>query len=155
MTIARVSLLCLALAAAPAAAACGFFGPAASPEEDAKSQTGKTALEATDVVTGTGPEAREGRRVAVHYTGWLYHPDAPDHHGRKFDSSHDRGEPIEFTIGAGEMIPGWDQGVAGMKVGGKRTLVIPPSLAYGRRGRPPTIPENATLVFDVELTAVE
>ena len=154
MTIARVSLLCAVLAVAPATAACGFFGEAPSPEEDAKSQTGKTALETIEISPGTGTEAREGRRVAVHYTGWLYHPDKPDHHGRKFDSSHDRGEPIEFTIGAGEMIPGWDQGVPGMKVGGKRTLVVPPSLAYGRRGRPPTIPANATLVFDVELTAV-
>jgi FKBP-type peptidyl-prolyl cis-trans isomerase FkpA len=153
MTMLRVSMLCAALAVAPATAACGFFGEKASPEEDAKSQTGKTALETIDVVPGSGPEAREGRRVAVHYTGWLYHPDKPDHHGRKFDSSHDRGEPIEFTIGAGEMIPGWDQGVAGMKVGGKRTLVIPPSLAYGRRGRD-GIPGNATLVFDVELMAV-
>jgi FKBP-type peptidyl-prolyl cis-trans isomerase FkpA len=153
MLILRASLLCATLAAVPATAACGFFAPAASPEEDARSQTGKTALEITEVVQGTGAEAREGRRVAVHYTGWLYHPDKPDRHGRQFDSSHDRGEPIEFTIGAGEMIPGWDQGVQGMKVGGKRTLVIPPSLAYGRQGRP-GIPPNATLVFDVELTAV-
>jgi FKBP-type peptidyl-prolyl cis-trans isomerase FkpA len=127
MTIARMSLLCAALAVTPA---CSLWSEKPSPEEDARSQTGKTALETVDVVQGTGAEAREGRRVAVHYTGWLYHPDKPDHHGRKFDSSHDRGEPIEFTIGAGEMIPGWDQGVPGMKVGGKRTLVIPPSLAY-------------------------
>jgi FKBP-type peptidyl-prolyl cis-trans isomerase FkpA len=91
----------------------------------------------------------------VHYTGWLFHPDKPGNHGRQFDSSHDRGEPIEFTIGQAEVIPGWEQGIAGMKVGGKRTLVIPPNLAYGRAGMPPTIPANATLVFDVELTAVK
>jgi FKBP-type peptidyl-prolyl cis-trans isomerase len=143
------------LALLPFVAACGFFGTKADPAEDRKSQTDRTTLEIVEVAAGSGAEARPGRRVAVHYTGWLYHPDKPSHHGRQFDSSHDRGEPIEFTIGAGEMIPGWDQGVAGMKVGGKRTLVVPPGMAYGRRGNPPVIPENATLVFDVELMSVK
>jgi FKBP-type peptidyl-prolyl cis-trans isomerase FkpA len=147
--------VCLVAVVALTAGGCGFFGPEISPEEDAKCQTDKTALEVKSLGAGGGAEARPGRRVAVHYTGWLYHPDKPDHHGRKFDSSHDRGEPIEFTIDAGEVIPGWDQGLTGLKVGGKRTLVIPPNLAYGRRGSPPSIPPNATLVFDVELVAVK
>ena len=123
-------------------------------EEDRRSQTDRVQLEVTEVAAGSGSEARPGRRVAVHYTGWLFHPEKPQRHGRQFDSSRDRGEPIEFTIGNGEVIPGWEQGIAGMKAGGKRTLVIPPNLAYGRRGSPPMIPGNATLVFDVELTAV-
>ena len=150
-------MLCVAL---PVAAGCGFFGPSAEEarlmlEEDRKCQTDKVSLEVAEHASGGGSEARPGRRVAVHYTGWLFHPDKPSNHGRQFDSSRDRGEPIEFTIGNGEVIPGWEQGIAGMKVGAKRTLVIPPNLAYGRRGMPPTIPENATLVFDVELTAVK
>jgi FKBP-type peptidyl-prolyl cis-trans isomerase FkpA len=149
--------LCLAL---PVAAGCGFFGPSAEEErrmqeEDRKCQTDKVQLEVAESAAGGGSEARPGRRVAVHYTGWLFHPDKPANRGRKFDSSHDRGEPIEFTIGQREVIPGWEEGITGMKVGAKRTLVIPPNLAYGRRGMPPTIPENATLVFDVELTAVK
>ena len=141
----------LPLLFASALAACG---PDISPEEDAKSQTSRTTLEVIEVAPGSGLEARPGRSVAVHYTGWLYHPDKPNNHGRQFDSSHDRGQPIEFTIDRGEMIPGWDQGIPGMKVGGKRTLIIPPGLAYGRQGRP-GIPGNATLVFDVELVSVK
>ena len=149
--------LCLIL---PLAAGCGFFGRSAEEErqmhaDDLKCQTGKTRLEVADVVAGAGNEARPGRRVAVHYTGWLFNPDKPANHGRKFDSSRDRGEPLEFTIGAGDVIAGWDDGITGMKVGAKRTLVIPPNLAYGRTGMPPTIPANATLVFDVELTGVK
>ncbi len=144
----------------PLAAGCGLFGPSEEEarrmrEEDRKCQTDKVRLEVAEVAPGAGTEARPGRRVAVHYTGWLFHPEKPANHGRKFDSSRDRGEPFEFTIGQGEVIPGWDEGIAGMKVGAKRTLVIPPNLAYGRRGQPPAIPENATLVFDVELTAVK
>jgi FKBP-type peptidyl-prolyl cis-trans isomerase len=153
--IRRTAVAACLVAAAIASGGCGFFGPAVSPEEDAKCVTDKTALEIKEVAPGSGAEARSGRRIAVHYTGWLYHPDKPEHHGRQFDSSRDRGEPIELTIDGGDVIPGWDQGLTGMKVGGKRTLVIPPSLAYGRRGMPPTIPPNATLVFDVELTAVK
>ena len=146
----------------PLVSGCGYFGRKATPEEeramredDLKCQTDKVRLEVADVAAGSGNEARPGRRVAVHYTGWLFHPDKPGNHGRQFDSSRDRGEPYEFTLGQGAVIPGWDQGISGMKVGAKRTLVIPPNLAYGRTGNPPLIPANATLVFDVELTAVK
>lgn len=107
-------------------------------------------LKKTDVVQGSGAEARPGT-VKVHYTGWLYDPNQPEGRGKKFDSSVDRGEPFEFHLGAGQVIAGWDQGVAGMKVGGKRTLVIPPHLGYGQRGAGGVIPPNATLLFDVEL----
>jgi FKBP-type peptidyl-prolyl cis-trans isomerase FkpA len=92
--------------------------------------------------------------VAVHYTGWLYDPARPDGKGKKFDSSVDRGEPFVFPLGGGRVISGWDQGVAGMKVGGKRTLVIPASMGYGDRGAGGVIPPNATLIFDVELLEV-
>jgi FKBP-type peptidyl-prolyl cis-trans isomerase len=151
--------LCLLL---PVVGGCGFFGRQPTPDEERqmqedarKCQTDKVSLEVAEVAAGTGGEARPGRRVAVHYTGWLFHPDKPGKQGRQFDSSRDRGEPIEFTIGQAEVIPGWEQGISGMKVGGKRTLVIPPNLAYGRTGSPPQIPANATLVFDVELAAVK
>jgi FKBP-type peptidyl-prolyl cis-trans isomerase len=140
------------MAALLLSAALGCAG-AESTADDALSQTDKTKLEITDTRAGTGPEARPGRRVSVHYTGWLYHPQKEGHRGRKFDSSRDRGEPYELTLGAGEVIPGWDEGLAGMKAGGTRTLVIPPSMGYGRQGSGP-IPPNATLVFDVELMAV-
>jgi FKBP-type peptidyl-prolyl cis-trans isomerase FkpA len=111
-------------------------------------------LKKIDVVEGTGAEARPGT-VVVHYTGWLHDPGQSDGHGRKFDSSVDRNSPFEFVLGAGQVIRGWDEGVAGMKVGGKRTLVIPPDMAYGSRGAGGVIPPNATLVFDVELVAVK
>jgi FKBP-type peptidyl-prolyl cis-trans isomerase FkpA len=113
-----------------------------------------TTLQKTDVKAGTGAEASAGQTVNVHYTGWLYSPTAADHHATKFDSSRDRNEPFSFVLGAGQVIPGWDQGVAGMKVGGQRTLVIPPALGYGSRGAGGVIPPNATLVFDVELLGV-
>jgi FKBP-type peptidyl-prolyl cis-trans isomerase len=100
-----------------------------------------------DLVQGKGPEAVRGKTVEVHYTGWLTD-------GKKFDSSVDRGEPFSFRLGAGEVIEGWDRGVAGMKVGGKRKLTLPPELGYGARGAPPAIPPNATLVFEVELLSV-
>ena len=112
-----------------------------------------TQLMKQDVKTGTGAEAMPGQRVSVQYTGWLYDEGKADHKGRQFDSSRG-GEPFTFRLGAGEVIPGWDQGVAGMKVGGQRTLVIPPSLGYGARGAGGVIPPNATLVFEVELLSV-
>ena len=96
--------------------------------------SGVTELIKTDVVVGEGEEATAGKTVSVHYTGWLYDEAAADHKGKKFDSSRDRGEAFDFPLGAGHVIKGWDQGVVGMKVGGQRTLVIPPDLAYGSRG---------------------
>jgi FKBP-type peptidyl-prolyl cis-trans isomerase FkpA len=113
-----------------------------------------TSLQIVDVAVGSGAAATAGKDVKVHYTGWLYDGKAADHHGTKFDSSRDRNEPFAFKLGAGAVIRGWDQGVAGMKVGGKRTLVIPSELGYGSRGAGGTIPPHATLVFDVELLGV-
>ncbi|HEV8690126.1 MAG TPA: FKBP-type peptidyl-prolyl cis-trans isomerase [Ideonella sp.] len=111
-------------------------------------------MQITDVVVGSGEVAEEGNNVTVHYTGWLFDAAAPDQRGRKFDSSKDRNEPFEFDLGAGMVIQGWDQGVQGMQVGGKRVLVIPPHLGYGKRGAGGAIPPNATLVFEVELLGV-
>ena len=108
----------------------------------------------TDTKIGTGTEAIKGNTVVVHYTGWLYRPLAKNNRGRKFDSSRDRGEPLDFQLGAGRVIKGWEQGVVGMKVGGKRTLIIPSDLAYGSRSMP-GIPANSALIFDVELLDVK
>jgi FKBP-type peptidyl-prolyl cis-trans isomerase FkpA len=118
-------------------------------------QTNITELVKQDAQEGTGVEAVSGRAVEVHYTGWLWDESKPDHKGKKFDSSRDRNEPFEFRLGAGEVIRGWDEGVAGMKVGGKRTLTIPAAMGYGARGAGGVIPPNATLVFDVELLGVK
>ena len=96
-----------------------------------------------------------GRSVTVHYTGWLYDESQPDSKGAKFDSSRDRNEPFSFTLGSGQVIAGWDEGVAGMKVGGQRTLTIPPAMGYGASGAGGVIPPNATLLFDVELLDVK
>jgi len=109
----------------------------------------------TDTKVGEGAEAVDGRNVSVHYTGWLYDDALLSHKGRKFDSSLDRGQPFEFQLGAGRVIRGWDQGVAGMKVGGQRTLIIPAHLGYGPIGAGEAIPPNTALVFDVELMAVK
>jgi FKBP-type peptidyl-prolyl cis-trans isomerase len=109
-------------------------------------------LKYTDTKTGDGAMATSGNKVSVHYTGWLYNNGAK---GAKFDSSVDRGKPFQFTLGAHQVIAGWDEGVAGMKVGGKRTLIIPPELGYGARGAGGVIPPNATLMFDVELLGVQ
>jgi FKBP-type peptidyl-prolyl cis-trans isomerase len=108
-----------------------------------------------DTKLGTGAEATPGQHVTVHYTGWLFDAAAPENKGRKFDSSRDRAEPFSFMLGAGHVIGGWDQGFAGMKVGGQRTLIIPPELGYGARGAGGVIPPNATLLFEVELLGVE
>ena len=111
-------------------------------------------LEKTDTVVGKGKEAVPGKTVEVHYTGWLHDPAAKDKRGKQFDSSRGRG-PFAFPLGGGRVIKGWEEGVVGMKVGGKRTLVIPPELGYGARGAGGVIPPNATLVFDVELLDVK
>jgi FKBP-type peptidyl-prolyl cis-trans isomerase FkpA len=112
------------------------------------------ALVKTDIKLGTGVTAEAGKHVSVHYTGWLYDEQASGHRGAKFDSSLDRNQPFSFKLGAGEVIPGWDHGVQGMQVGGKRLLIIPPELAYGARGAGGVIPPNAKLVFEVELLGV-
>jgi FKBP-type peptidyl-prolyl cis-trans isomerase len=117
--------------------------------------TGITQLQKQDVKVGDGAEARSGRVVRVHYTGWLYDAARPDKRGQKFDSSKDSNTPFDFTIGAQEVIPGWDEGVAGMKVGGTRILTVPPAMGYGGRGVGGVIPPNATLVFEVELLEVK
>lgn len=125
---------------APAAAAPATAGtqPAAA---------AATELKIEELKVGTGAEATAGKVIKAHYTGWLTD-------GKKFDSSLDRGQPIEFPLGAGRVIQGWDQGLVGMKVGGKRKLTIPGNMAYGPEGRPPVIPPNATLIFEVELMGV-
>lgn len=110
-----------------------------------------TELVKTDTELGTGEEATGGHTVKVHYTGWLYKESAPQKKGKKFDSSIDRGTPFVFPLGIGRVIKGWDQGVIGMKVGGKRTLIIPAHLGYGARGAGDSIPPHAVLIFDVEL----
>jgi FKBP-type peptidyl-prolyl cis-trans isomerase FkpA len=115
---------------------------------DGTHSTTPTELEYTDLKVGDGAEAKAGQLVDVHYTGWLTN-------GTQFDSSVDRGKPFSFKLGAGQVIQGWDQGVAGMKVGGKRKLTIPPALGYGARGAGGVIPPNSTLVFDVELLGVK
>ncbi len=114
--------------------------------------TNKSGLKYIDEKAGTGAEAVPGKNVGVHYTGWL---DDKGQKGQKFDSSLDRGQPFVFPLGAGRVIKGWDEGVAGMKVGGKRTLMIPASLGYGARGAGAAIPPNANLIFDVELLDVK
>jgi FKBP-type peptidyl-prolyl cis-trans isomerase FkpA len=111
-------------------------------------QTSNSGLQYLDTVVGEGEQAIVGKNVTVHYTGWLYND---GEQGAKFDSSKDRNDPFVFRLGAGQVIQGWDEGVAGMKVGGSRTLIIPASLGYGSRGAGGVIPPNATLKFDVEL----
>ena len=113
--------------------------------------TTASGLIVDDKVVGNGAEAKAGKKVSVHYTGWLFYG---GERGKKFDSSKDRGEPFEFPLGAGHVIKGWDEGVAGMKVGGTRVLTIPPQLGYGARGAGGVIPPNATLIFEVELLGV-
>ncbi|MGB9366981.1 MAG: FKBP-type peptidyl-prolyl cis-trans isomerase [Xanthobacteraceae bacterium] len=138
------------LAAALALAA----GAAASPTlaQTGQTMTTPSGLQITDTKVGTGATPKTGQTCVMHYTGWLYENGAK---GKKFDSSVDRGEPFDFPIGTGRVIKGWDEGVASMKVGGKRTLIIPASLGYGARGAGGVIPPNATLIFEVELLGVK
>jgi peptidylprolyl isomerase len=114
--------------------------------------TTSSGLQYEDTVVGTGAAPQTGQTCVMHYTGWLYQDGKK---GAKFDSSVDRGKPFEFPLGMGRVIKGWDEGVASMKVGGKRTLIIPPALGYGARGAGSVIPPNATLMFDVELLGVK
>ena len=125
------------------------------PTQKEPAMTSITALQKNDTVVGTGREAEPGFNVSVHYTGWLYDEKASDFKGKKFDSSVDRGQPFKFDLGAGQVIQGWDEGFAGMKIGGKRTLIIPSEMGYGARGAGGAIPPNATLIFDVELLDVK
>jgi FKBP-type peptidyl-prolyl cis-trans isomerase len=131
------------------AAACGGDTPNAPTEV-----TGTAPYSATDLRAGAGAEAMTGRQATVNYTGWLYSNTATDNKGRQFDTSIGRG-PFTFTPGVTNVIQGWHQGVPGMRVGGLRRLVLPPNLAYGAAGRPPDIPQNATLLFDIELLSVQ
>src|SRR6266566_4993211 len=125
---------------------------AAMAQEIGKTVTTPSGLQITDTQIGTGATPRPGQTCVMHYTGWLYQNGAK---GQKFDSSLDRGRPFEFPIGRQRVIAGWDEGVATMKVGGKRTLIIPPELGYGARGAGGVIPPNATLIFEVELLDVK
>jgi len=129
----------------------GAQTPAAA-QSAGKTMTTPSGLQVTDTKAGTGATPKTGQICVMHYTGWLYQNGAK---GAKFDSSVDRGQPFEFPIGTGRVIKGWDEGVAAMKVGGKRTLIIPPDLGYGARGAGNVIPPNATLIFEVELLGVK
>ena len=147
-TIAIIPAMALALAAVMSIAA-----PAAAlAQTKGKSMTTPSGLQIIDTKEGTGPSPKPGQTCVMHYTGWLYENGQK---GKKFDSSVDRNEPFEFPIGMKRVIAGWDEGVATMKVGGKRTLIIPPQLGYGARGAGGVIPPNATLIFDVELLGVK
>ncbi|MFK2905508.1 FKBP-type peptidyl-prolyl cis-trans isomerase [Dyella ginsengisoli] len=126
-----------------------------SPSGNASTATDIPAMQTIDQTVGAGAVAKSGDTVEVNYTGWLYDPQAPDHHGKKFDSSFDHGGTFTFPLGAGQVIKGWDDGVAGMKVGGKRTLLLPSAMGYGSRGAGGDIPPNAALVFDVELVSIK
>jgi FKBP-type peptidyl-prolyl cis-trans isomerase len=133
--------------ASAATAAAAAPAPAPTPPPPAPAASAEPPFSAVDVVVGKGPEAKAGDTVKVHYTGTLTN-------GTEFDSSRPRGQPFEFVLGKGKVIPGWDKGVAGMKVGGKRKLTIPSALGYGARGAGGKIPPNSTLLFDVELVEI-
>lgn len=145
-----ISIL-LAAALSMALSACQAETPSTATKDATVMSEGISEFEKIDTQVGEGREAEAGLTVIVHYTGWLYDPSADDKKGQKFDSSVDRGQPFEFPLGQGMVIQGWDQGFAGMKIGGKRTLMIPSEMGYGARGAGGVIPPNADLVFDVEL----
>ena len=137
-----------ALALAVLVGCGGAFVAPANAQPTGKAMTTASGLQIIDTKPGTGPTPKTGQTCVMHYTGWLYENGAK---GKKFDSSVDRGEPFEFKIGVRQVIAGWDEGVASMKVGGKRTLIIPAALGYGAQGAGGVIPPNATLLFEVEL----
>ena len=135
-----------------ATAMAGSIAAGVTTSAMAQSMTTSSGLQIADTKVGTGASPKTGQTCVMHYTGWLYQDGKK---GAKFDSSVDRGQPFEFAIGTGQVIKGWDEGVATMKVGGKRTLIIPPQLGYGARGAGGVIPPNATLLFEVELLGVK
>ncbi len=145
-------LTALALMAASAGLVAAGAPSKAMAQTAGKTMTTSSGLQITDTKVGDGATPKTGQTCVMHYTGWLYQNGTK---GKKFDSSVDRGEPFEFAIGTHQVIRGWDEGVASMKVGGKRTLIIPPELGYGARGAGGVIPPNATLIFDVELLGVK
>ena len=147
----RACALALSVALAGATLLAGANAPATAQTSGSKMTTTASGLKIEDTKVGTGASPKTGQTCVMHYTGWLYVNGAK---GQKFDSSVDRKEPFEFQIGRGMVIKGWDEGVASMKVGGKRTLIIPPELGYGARGAGGVIPPNATLLFEVELLKV-
>jgi FKBP-type peptidyl-prolyl cis-trans isomerase len=152
----RHGLAAFLIIACPTAACAEEAAPAVTPPPVTAAAGPEEVLLVTDIVKGVGDEALPGLIVVVHYTGWLYDPSAPEQRGKKFDSSRDRKQPFSFPLGAGHVIKGWEQGVPGMKVGGLRRLVIPPSLGYGARNIDNgLIPPHSTLLFEVELLGLE
>ena len=135
--------------------ACGGKQEAAKPAAPAAAVAPPTELQKIDIKKGVGEGISQGQVAVVHYTGLLYDPTAAEQKGAKFDSSRDRGQPFSFSVGAGNVIRGWDEGVQGMQPGGQRRLVIPPALGYGEVGAQNVIPPNATLVFDIELLRID
>jgi len=148
--LAALAALTILFASATGMEAKGLFSKEKNKVAQAQAQdiTTPSGLKYHDIKVGTGASPRQGQTVFVHYTGWLTN-------GSKFDSSRDRGQPFDFPLGQGRVIKGWDEGVASMKIGGRRKLTIPSDLGYGPRGMPPVIPPNATLIFDVELLGVQ
>ena len=150
-----ISNVLLTIAAVLLIAGCGSKAQRDAKLVEVAAPAEKQSFTVTDIKVGEGAKAEAGQTVAVHYTGWLYDTKAADNRGTQFDSSVDRGQPFEFPLGAGRVIKGWDEGVAGMQVGGKRTLIIPAEMGYGARGAGKLIPPNATLLFDVELLEIK
>ncbi len=150
----RWQRLASVLMGAAVAAGCEGGGAAYTEADAEAARTTLETVQVREVRRGTGEAAEQGRRVVVHYTGWLHDGRVPDRRGRQFDSSRTAGRPFDFVLGSGQVIPGWERGVAGMKEGGVRELVIPGRLGYGASGSPPVIPPDATLVFEIELVDV-
>ena len=146
------AIVLVGLALVTTSAGVFAVAPSTAMAQVGKTMTTPSGLQITDSKVGTGAAPKTGQTCVMHYTGWLYVNGAK---GKKFDSSVDRGQPFEFPLGEGRVIAGWDEGVASMKVGGKRTLIIPPELGYGARGAGGVIPPNATLIFEVELLDVK